>query len=91
MDEPALSEEAQGLAKAMHETGMVFPYHPMLLRHNSKQRQTAWRSLTSVRQICFTVMRFSSLFAGVGRHSGGPRNRRYTRGRARPNQLGGEL
>jgi hypothetical protein len=33
MDEPALSEEAQGFAKAMHETGMVSPYHPMLLRH----------------------------------------------------------
>ncbi|PHQ26150.1 hypothetical protein CLH62_00645 [Marinobacter guineae] len=33
MDELALSEEAQGFASAMHETGMVSPYHPMLLRH----------------------------------------------------------
>lgn len=33
MDDPALSEEAQGFAIAMHETGMVSPYHPLLLRH----------------------------------------------------------
>ena len=33
MDEIALSEEAEGFAKAMHETGMVSAYHPMLLRH----------------------------------------------------------
>jgi hypothetical protein len=33
MDEAALWEEAQGFAKAMHETGMVSPYHPMMLRH----------------------------------------------------------
>jgi len=33
MDEIALSEEAQGFASAMHGTGMVSPYHPMLLRH----------------------------------------------------------
>ena len=33
MDEPALTEEAQGFAIAMHGTGMVSPYHPMLLRH----------------------------------------------------------
>ncbi|SOB75403.1 hypothetical protein SAMN04488490_0988 [Marinobacter sp. LV10R510-11A] len=33
MDELALSKEAQGFASAMHETGMVSPYHPMLLRH----------------------------------------------------------
>ncbi len=33
MDEPALSEEAQGFASAMQGTGMVSPYHPMLLRH----------------------------------------------------------
>ncbi|WP_417566622.1 hypothetical protein [Marinobacter sp.] len=33
MDETALSAEAQGFASAMHETGMVSPYHPMLLRH----------------------------------------------------------
>ena len=33
MDEIALAEEAQGFTKAMHETGMVSPYHPMLLRH----------------------------------------------------------
>ena len=32
MDEPALSEEAQGFASAMHRTGLVSPYHPMLLR-----------------------------------------------------------
>ncbi|MDN6318949.1 MAG: hypothetical protein L0J77_04235 [Marinobacter sp.] len=33
MVDPALSEEAQSFASAMHETGMVSPYHPMLLRH----------------------------------------------------------
>lgn len=33
MDESALTDEAQGFASAMHGTGMVSPYHPMLLRH----------------------------------------------------------
>ena len=33
MDEHALAEEAQGFASAMHDTGMVSSYHPMLLRH----------------------------------------------------------
>ncbi|WP_168017121.1 hypothetical protein [Halomonas salinarum] len=33
MDEPALRQEAQSYANAMHETGMVSAYHPMLLRH----------------------------------------------------------
>lgn len=33
MDETALAEEAQDFASAMHGTGMVSPYHPMLLRH----------------------------------------------------------
>ncbi|MEX2333311.1 MAG: hypothetical protein WD600_03575, partial [Pseudohongiella sp.] len=33
MDEIALTEEAEDFAKAMHETGMVSAYHPMLLRH----------------------------------------------------------
>ncbi len=33
MDEMALSEEAQAFASAMHGTGMVSPYHPVLLRH----------------------------------------------------------
>ncbi len=33
MDEVALAEEAQGFAIRMHETGMVSPYHPMLIRH----------------------------------------------------------
>jgi len=33
MDEFALTEEAQSFARAMHGTGMVSPYHPMLLRH----------------------------------------------------------
>lgn len=33
MDESALSTEAKGFASAMHETGMVSPYHPILLRH----------------------------------------------------------
>lgn len=38
MDEFALTEEAQGFASAMHGTGMVSPYHPMLLRHLRGQR-----------------------------------------------------
>jgi hypothetical protein len=38
MDNSALSEEAQGFAKAMHETGMVSPYHPLLLRYLRGQR-----------------------------------------------------
>ena len=33
MDEPALTDEAINFAAAMDETGMVSPYHPMLLRH----------------------------------------------------------
>ncbi|HDZ39059.1 MAG TPA: hypothetical protein ENH62_12355 [Marinobacter sp.] len=33
MDKSALGEEARGFASAMLETGMVSPYHPMLLRH----------------------------------------------------------
>ncbi|MDL0429498.1 hypothetical protein QPM17_00030 [Marinobacter sp. TBZ242] len=33
MDEVALSAEAQAFASAMHGTGMVSPYHPLLLRH----------------------------------------------------------
>ncbi|MEX1228362.1 MAG: hypothetical protein WD623_02285 [Marinobacter sp.] len=33
MDEPALAQEAEDFARAMHATGMVSPYHPMLLRH----------------------------------------------------------
>jgi hypothetical protein len=33
MDAPRLFEEAQSFASAMHGTGMVSPYHPMLLRH----------------------------------------------------------
>lgn len=33
MDESALTEEAQNFASAMDKTGMVSPYHPMLLRH----------------------------------------------------------
>ncbi|TVP53786.1 MAG: hypothetical protein EA349_13020 [Halomonadaceae bacterium] len=33
MDEAALTEEAHSFARAMHETGMVSPYHPLLLRH----------------------------------------------------------
>ena len=38
MDELTLAEEAQGFASAMHGTGMVSPYHPMLLRHLRGQR-----------------------------------------------------
>jgi len=33
MDESRLTEEAQGFASGMHGTGMVSPYHPLLLRH----------------------------------------------------------
>ncbi|MFB9869691.1 hypothetical protein [Vreelandella sulfidaeris] len=33
MDEPALRQEAYGYAQAMHGTGMVSAYHPMLLRY----------------------------------------------------------
>jgi hypothetical protein len=33
MDAEALTDEAQGFASAMQGTGMVSPYHPMLLRH----------------------------------------------------------
>ncbi|GGY67345.1 hypothetical protein GCM10007071_12930 [Marinobacter zhanjiangensis] len=38
MDESALTEEAQGFASGMHETGMVSPYHPMFLRHLREHR-----------------------------------------------------
>nr|WP_297459936.1 hypothetical protein [uncultured Halomonas sp.] len=33
MDEVALAEEAAGFARAMHDTGLVSPYHPAFLRH----------------------------------------------------------
>lgn len=33
MDEVALGEEAFGFARAMHDTGLVSPYHPLLIRH----------------------------------------------------------
>ncbi|MGM0564305.1 MAG: hypothetical protein ACQES2_08240 [Pseudomonadota bacterium] len=33
MDATALQSEATGFARAMHDTGLVSPYHPVLLRH----------------------------------------------------------
>jgi hypothetical protein len=33
MDGNALSQEAGGFARAMHDTGLVSPYHPVFLRH----------------------------------------------------------
>jgi hypothetical protein len=33
MDRGALQSEATGFARAMHDTGLVSPYHPVLLRH----------------------------------------------------------
>ncbi|MBA2780187.1 hypothetical protein [Billgrantia kenyensis] len=33
MDNAALQGEAIGFARAMHDTGLVSPYHPVLLRH----------------------------------------------------------
>ncbi|MCA0976169.1 hypothetical protein LCL99_16995 [Halomonas denitrificans] len=33
MDARALQYEASGFARAMHDTGLVSPYHPVLLRH----------------------------------------------------------
>ncbi|MGB1923495.1 MAG: hypothetical protein ACPHM2_09695, partial [Alcanivorax sp.] len=33
MDATALQGEATGFARAMHDTGLVSPYHPVLLRH----------------------------------------------------------
>nr|WP_221195716.1 hypothetical protein [Halomonas organivorans] len=33
MDATALQAEATGFARAMHDTGLVSPYHPVLLRH----------------------------------------------------------
>ncbi|MGO1625731.1 MAG: hypothetical protein ACTHXI_01360 [Halomonadaceae bacterium] len=33
MDHTALQEEATGFARAMHDTGLVSPYHAVLLRH----------------------------------------------------------
>jgi hypothetical protein len=32
MDEPTLQYEAAGFARSMHDTGLVSPYHPVLLR-----------------------------------------------------------
>lgn len=37
MDATALQYEANGFARAMHDTGLVSPYHPVLLRHLSQQ------------------------------------------------------
>ncbi|HKJ83074.1 MAG TPA: hypothetical protein VJ961_03525 [Mariprofundaceae bacterium] len=33
MDESALQQEASGFSRAMHDTGLVSPYHPLFLRH----------------------------------------------------------
>ncbi|CAM4032124.1 hypothetical protein VRRI112168_11610 [Vreelandella rituensis] len=33
MDQASLQAEATGFARAMHDTGLVSPYHPVLLRH----------------------------------------------------------
>jgi hypothetical protein len=33
MDDASLAEEAFAFAEAMHKTGLVSPYHPLLLRH----------------------------------------------------------
>ncbi len=33
MDATALQAEATGFARAMHDTGLVSPYHPVLLLH----------------------------------------------------------
>lgn len=33
MDQAALQAESTGFARAMHDTGLVSPYHPVLLRH----------------------------------------------------------
>ncbi|WP_136247536.1 hypothetical protein [Halomonas borealis] len=33
MDTTALQAEATGFARAMHDTGLVSPYHPVLMRH----------------------------------------------------------
>ncbi|MDK9558059.1 hypothetical protein QQF73_10535 [Marinobacter sp. M216] len=38
MDDAALFEEAKGFASGMQETGMVSPYHPMLLRQLREHR-----------------------------------------------------
>jgi len=38
MDEAALTDEARAFASAMHETGLVSPYHPVLLRHLRGQK-----------------------------------------------------
>ncbi|WP_347330208.1 hypothetical protein [Marinimicrobium locisalis] len=37
MDAGALQYEATGFARAMHDTGLVSPYHPVLLRHLLEQ------------------------------------------------------
>ncbi len=37
MDAGALQYEATGFARAMHDTGLVSPYHPILLRHLLEQ------------------------------------------------------
>ncbi|WP_299440313.1 hypothetical protein [uncultured Rhodospira sp.] len=35
MDDGALQQEARAFARAMHDTGLVSPYHPVFLRHVS--------------------------------------------------------
>lgn len=38
MDDATLAEEAADFARAMHETGLVSPYHPLFLRHLRRRR-----------------------------------------------------
>ncbi|WP_300379161.1 hypothetical protein [Henriciella sp.] len=38
LDEQSLAQEASGMARAMHDTGLVSPYHATLLRHLLAER-----------------------------------------------------
>lgn len=60
MDDSALQSEATGMARAMHDTGLVSPYHSVLLRHlqgNSEQLLVEALGLSSTGRDCLLCYR----------------------------------
>lgn len=60
MDDSALQSEATGMARAMHDTGLVSPYHAVLLRHlldNAEQLLSEAMGLSSTGRDCLLCYR----------------------------------
>ena len=60
MDDSALQSEATGMARAMHDTGLVSPYHAVLVRHlleNAEQLLSEALGLSSTGRDCLLCYR----------------------------------